>query len=118
MFKFETTAETMEELAEKLFRALGKVSPEPAPVAAPTPDVPVRAAPATPPIPAVPVAPTPGYTAELVGNAGADLIAADPGKMGQLLGLLGQFGVQAITELTPDKLGPFATALRGLGAKI
>ncbi|MCI9273742.1 MAG: hypothetical protein HFE39_07280 [Clostridiales bacterium] len=67
-----------------------------------------------------PQAPTaaPSFTVEQVGKAGADLLAADPGKMPELLGLLNQFGAQAITELKPDQIGAFATALRGLGAKI
>ena len=82
----------------------------PTPPAAP---VPVNAAP-----PVVPTAPAPGFTLEQVGKAGADLIAANPAKMPELLGLLGQFGVQAITELKPEQVGAFATALRGLGAKL
>lgn len=88
--------------------------PSPAPVsAASQPAAPVNAAP-----PVVPTAPAPGFTLEQVGKAGADLIAANPAKMPELLGLLGQFGVQAITELKPEQIGSFATALRGLGAKL
>lgn len=68
--------------------------------------------------PAVPTASAPSFTLAQVGKAGADLIAANPGKMPELLGLLQQYGVPAVTELKPEQLGPFATALRGLGAKI
>jgi hypothetical protein len=38
--------------------------------------------------------------------------------MAELSALLQQFGVPAITELKPEQLGPFAIALRGLGARI
>ena len=65
-----------------------------------------------------PVAPPPSYTHEQVGKAGADLIAANPAKMQELMSLLQQFSVPAITALKPEQLGAFATALRGLGAEI
>lgn len=95
----------------------------PTPVAAPTvPNpMPVTGAPsvtAVPAMPTAPVAPAPTFTVEQISKAGADLIGANSAKMPELVGLLQQFGVQAITELKPDQLGPFATALRGLGAKI
>lgn len=81
-----------------------------APVAAP-------AAPVTAP-PVAPTSPGPGYTLEQLSRAGAELVSADPGKMPQLTGLLQQFDVQAITMLPPEQYGAFATALRGLGAKL
>lgn len=87
-------------------------APAAPPVSAPNP------APMAPQPPVVPVAPAPQLTMAQVGKAGADLIAADPNKMPELLGLLQQFGAPAITELKHEQLGPFATALRGLGAKI
>lgn len=68
--------------------------------------------------PVVPTAPAPSITLEQVGKAGADLIAANPAKMQELLALLKQFGVPAITELKPEQLGPFATALRALGGNL
>ena len=89
-------------------------TPAPAPVApapAPTPVAPVQAAPA----PAVPVT-APTYTLDQIAKAGANLV--DAGKMEQLLGLLTKYGVQAITQLTPDQYGAFATELRALGAQI
>lgn len=103
---------------------MGDPAPYPAPAAAvPTSET---AAPINPtqtpgcvpgPGPA-PVAPPPSYTHEQVGKAGADLIAANPAKMQELMSLLQQFSVPAITALKPEQLGAFATALRGLGAKI
>ena len=98
-----------------------------APVSPPTSAVPVTPtppatapAPSTP-APAVPVAPTtpsPGYTLEQLSTAGANLTRADPSKMAQLVALLQQYGVQAVTQLAPEHYGAFATALRGLGAAI
>ncbi len=101
--------------------------PPAAPVSPPTSAVPVTPtppatapAPSTP-APAVPVAPTtpsPGYTLEQLSTAGANLTRADPSKMAQLVALLQQYGVQAVTQLAPEHYGAFATALRGLGAAI
>lgn len=103
--------------------------PPVAPVSPPTSAVPVTPtppatapapAPSTP-APAVPVAPTtpsPGYTLEQLSTAGANLTRADPSKMAQLVALLQQYGVQAVTQLAPEHYGAFATALRGLGAAI
>ena len=96
--------------------------PDPAPVTPPTapasvtPPGPTQA-PSYNPGPA-PTTPPPSYSHEQVGKAGADLIATNQAKIPDLLALLQQFGVPAITQLRPDQLGPFATALRGLGAKI
>ena len=92
--------------------------PASAPVATAVPVTGQTAAPINPTPPVAPTAPAPSFTLEQVGKAGADLIAANPAKMPELLGLLGQFGVQAITELKSEQVGPFATALRGLGAKL
>lgn len=71
-----------------------------------------------PPAPntAVPLASAPTYSTDQIAKAGAEL--AQAGKMNDLLMLLQQYGVQAITELRPEQLGPFATALRGLGANL
>lgn len=96
-----------------------QTAPTPAPVAAPAP------APAAPPVtpmptaaapaPAVPVT-APTYTLDQIAKAGANLV--DAGKMEQLLALLTKYGVQAVTQLTPDQYGAFATELRALGAQI
>ena len=96
-----------------------QTAPTPAPVAAPAP------APAAPPVtpmptaaapaPAVPVT-APTYTLDQIAKAGANLV--DAGKMEQLLALLTKYGAQAVTQLTPDQYGAFATELRALGAQI
>ena len=98
------------------------VMPEPAspPQAAPVMSAPT--APATSPAMPAPVAPAaaptaaPAYTTEQIAKAGAEL--AQAGKMPQLMALLQQYGVQAVTQLRPDQYGEFATALRGLGAQL
>lgn len=111
------------------------VNPTPAPVAtpAPAPGAPLSAAPAqtaTPIVPMVPVAtpapavtpaptvPTsaPQYTLDMIATAGSALI--DAGKMDQLMGLLGKFGVASLTELAPESYGAVANELRALGAAI
>lgn len=120
------------EAAGTLAAALGRapqatlVQPQvaPQPQAAQTPPpanvVPMPQQPAPTPPPAAPVAPTtaPSYTPQDIARAGAMLIQANPGIQAQLQALLQQFGVQAALDLKPDQLGPFANALRGLGAKL
>lgn len=89
----------------------------PAPVSAPTMPVPTDpvSAPAAPVATPAPTA-APSYTSEQLAKVGADLVQA--GKMPQLLALLAQYGVQAVTQLPPEQYGPFALALRGLGGNI
>ena len=87
------------------------VTPTP-PATAPAPSTPAPA------VPVAPTTPTPGYTLEQLSTAGANLTRADPSKMAQLVALLQQYGVQAVTQLAPEHYGAFATALRGLGAAI
>ena len=67
---------------------------------------------------AVPTTPAPGITGDMVAKAGADLIAANPQAMGPLNALLQKYGVGCAQDLRPDQIGPFATEMRGLGAKI
>lgn len=57
-----------------------------------------------------------GYTMDQLAVAATSLM--DAGKRQDLVNLLGQFGVQALTALPKDQYGAFATALRGMGAKI
>lgn len=91
---------------------IAKAPMEPAPPVTPPP---VAAA----PVPtAVPVAAAPAITLEQVAKAGAELIGTDPAKMPELFALLKQFDVPAVNALKPEQIGPFATALRGMGAKI
>lgn len=114
------------ELTAAILRLIDAMAPVKAkPVTAVTvtaPAVPVApvAAPAAPKAapPIAPTTPAPGYTLEQLSRAGAELVSTDPSKMLQLTGLLQQFGVQAITMLPPEQYGSFATALRGLGAKL
>ena len=94
----------------------------PAPAPAPTavvsaPQVAQVQAPIAPQtVSTVPLAQAPQYTAEQIMSAGAALM--DAGKSGDLINLLHNFGVQAVTELKAEQYGAFATAMRGLGAKI
>lgn len=76
------------------------------------------AAPTTPAMPSPEAAPTaaPTYSIDQIAKAGAEL--AQAGKMPQLMALLQQHGVQAVTQLRPEQYGDFAIALRGLGAQI
>lgn len=55
-------------------------------------------------------------TLDDLSRAGAELI--DQGKMPQLLELLNKNGVQAITQLKPDKYADIANELNALGAKL
>lgn len=116
------------------------VNPIPAPVAAPTPSpaptpaptqttasaptpapvpvpVPTPAIPSTAPASAVPTG-APTYSIDDIARAGAALAQQGPDKITALTGLLQQFGLQAVTQLRPEQMGPFVTALRGLGAQI
>lgn len=73
--------------------------------------------PVTPaPAAVVPTAPAHTYTLSELGVAGADL--AGSGKRDQLITLLQSFGVQALTQLPPERYPEFAQGLRALGAKI
>ena len=102
------------------------VTPTQPPVAAPGPvptAPPVAPAPSVAPAPTAPAAPAPTvpvtaptYTLDQIAKAGAALV--DAGKMDQLLALLGKYGVAAVTQLTPEQYGNFATELRALGAQI
>ena len=75
------------------------------------------AVPAVAPITA-PVVPTtaPTYSLDQLAVAATQLM--DAGNQPALLGLLGQFQVNALTALPKEQYGPFATALRQLGARI
>lgn len=56
------------------------------------------------------------YTLEQLQVAAAGLTSS--GKMPQVMGILQQFGIQAMTELPKERYGEFATALREAGAQI
>lgn len=109
---YDNTLRLQTEKAPTPAAPIAKAPMEPAPPVTPPPA-------AAAPIPtAVPIAAAPAITLEQVAKAGADLISANPAKMPELLALLKQFGVPAVNALKPEQIGAFATALRGLGAKI
>lgn len=75
-------------------------------------------APAPAPVAGVPVAAAPTYTLEQISRAGAELLGQHPELRETLMGLLRDQGVEAVYQLDPAQYGAYATALRGLGAKI
>lgn len=102
-------------------------TPAPQPAVNPTPAsvIPQTAAPTVPSAPAPsPVAPTvpvteaPKYSIDDIARAGAELAQQGPDKIAALTGLLQQFGLQAVTQLRTEQMGPFVLALRGMGARI
>lgn len=97
------------------------VNPTPAPAAV----IPQTAAPTAPsapaPSPAIPMTPVteaPKYSIDDIARAGAELAQQGPDKIAALTGLLQQFGLQAVTQLRTEQMGPFVMALRGMGARI
>ena len=82
------------------------------------PTIPNSAAAPTAPMPTAPLAEAPKFTIDEITKAGGDFAQNSAANRGALINLLQQFGVQAVTQLRPEQIGPFATALRGLGAKI
>ena len=68
------------------------------------------------PAPVAPVAAAPTYAMEDLARAASQLM--DAGRQQDLLGLLAQFGVQALTQLPKERYGEFATSLRQMGAKL
>lgn len=73
-------------------------------------------APTATPVNPAPVAAAPAFAMEDLARAASQLM--DAGKQQDLLGLLAQFGVQALTQLPKERYGEFATALRQMGAKL
>jgi hypothetical protein len=78
---------------------------------------PVTAAPITPPAATVPTAPQ-TYSMEQLGVAATQLMETPGHSQQELISLLAQFGVQALTQLPKEQYGAFATALRQMGARI
>lgn len=56
------------------------------------------------------------YTREQLAVAATQI--TDAGRTPEIMALLASFGVQALTQLPTEQYGAFATALRGLGARI
>lgn len=82
--------------------------PQPAAVAA-EPEKPAESTPAPAEKP---------VTLDQITAAGAKLLDSDASVMPKLLALLGDFNVQAITQLRKDQLADFAVKLRELGAEV
>lgn len=113
-----TIAPTTELVAvlEKLATAIGGGSKRPEMVVA-TPKAPaVQVTPSVNPVTSTVPISAPQYTVEMLANAGTTLV--DAGKMPELLQLLADFGVNAITDLKPETYGAVAGKLRALGAQI
>lgn len=85
-------------------------APAPTPVMAPAPVNPPAHAPVQ-----APAAAAPTYTLDVLARAAADLM---PGKMTELTTLLAQYGVDRLDRLPAEHYGSFATAIRGMGARI
>ena len=80
---------------------------------------PVQAAPTQPVQQQTPAAvPTAPHTYTQDDLARAAMTLMDSGRQSDLLGLLASFGVASLPALHQEQYGPFATALRGLGAQI
>jgi hypothetical protein len=91
-----------------------EIPTQPAEPGAQTQEAATQAMPASPaPVEQVPVK---KVTVDELARAGAALV--DQGKMNDLMGLLQNFGVAAITHLRDDQLSNFADGMRKLGAKI
>ena len=105
--------------------------PEPVKAAEPATAPAPAAAPATQPAPAQEPAPAPAATAaastpttqpeaaidlSVIARAGAGLV--DQGKMPEIMNLLKNYNVRAITELKQEQYEDFAKDLRALGAAI
>lgn len=115
---------------QQQYQPAAPVNPTPAPQQAapivPPPNAPTMAPPAMPasaypaptavPVNPAPVATAPAYAMEDLARAASQLM--DAGKQQDLLGLLAQFGVQALTQLPKERYGEFATTLRQMGAKL
>ena len=102
-------------------------TPAPQPAVNPTPAavIPQTAAPTAPsapaPSPAIPMTPAteaPKYSIDDIARAGAELAQQGPDKIAAPTGLLQQFGLQAVTQLRTEQMGPFVLAMRGMGARI
>ncbi len=87
-------------------------APAPAAAAAPAP----QPAPAPAPQPAPTTQPEAAIDLSVIARAGAGLV--DQGKMPEIMNLLKNYNVRAITELKQEQYSDFAKDLRALGAAI
>lgn len=88
---------------------------EQTPIAQPAPAPPQIIPPAPPTSVPVTSPPDKRYTLGELSTAAAGIIGS---KRQELLGLLAQFGAESLHSLPQEQYGAFATALRGIGAKI
>ena len=116
MFEVKVTISAPElvQAINNLTAALTGVKPAQTPQQQAPAPAPISQQPAQPT--GVPVTEPPQYTIDQIMKGGAALM--DAGRVDDLMNLLHSFGVVAVTDLKPEQLGAFATALRGLGAKI
>lgn len=91
-------------------------APQPSSTMVPT--TPAPQAPVAPTVPASAAVPTSTREYSMDDLARAAIPLMDAGGQQALVGLLSQFGVSALPELPKEQYGAFATALRGMGAKI
>lgn len=116
----EVQAHTEMNISSAVASALEPVATMPAPEPAATmPDPEPAAAPvqtATAPIAPVSTGTALTYTRDQLAKAATDHLM--PQRMQELTSLLANFGVQSLMDLPENRFGEFATALRGLGAKI
>ena len=98
--------------------APGVPAPQMSPTAPPSAIPTAHSAPAPTPNTVVPGTEPPRYSVDDIARAGAELAQQGPDKITALTSLLQQFGLQAVTQLQPEQMGPFVVALRGLGARI
>lgn len=111
------SGEGQEKPKEKAVVQAAPVAPAaPAASAAPAQTAPTApVAPARPSAPSVPTAAA-SYTLDDLSRAAMTLMDAE--RQADLVALLGQFGVATLPDLPAAQYGAFATALRGMGAKI
>ena len=121
----ELAPNAMEELAPQqpvvlpMPQAMAQPQVMPQPPVQPQPMMqPPQSMPTQQPVMQPPVTGAPGYTAEQISRAGAELVQTDPTKMQALLAMLQQFGVATIQMLKPEQFGAFANGLRSLGARL
>lgn len=88
---------------------------QPMPTQAPA-QVPVQ--PPAQPAPTQQEVPTSQPTYDMDDLSRAAMTLMDTGRQDELRKLLAQFGVQSLPDLPQEQYGAFATALRGMGAKI
>ena len=71
-----------------------------------------------PPIQSAPIAEPQTYTLPQVTQAAAIFAETSDASRQQVFNLIHSYGVRALADIPQDKIGEFATRLRGLGARI